>query len=123
MTDPTRIRCLVVEDEPAILRLLNVILQDLGCDTLAALDAEAARELVERENPDVVITDVRLPGMSGLDLAHWIKSDPQRAATPVLLMSAYGEPHGHEGDDFLPKPFDVDGLTEFVTPYISRLSR
>jgi len=110
--------CLIVDDEPAILRLVSVVLQDMGCETLSAPNAEAAMELLQTAHPDVIITDVRLPGIDGIELTRKIRSDETLSATPVLLMSAYGEPRGHEGDDFLAKPFDIDGLIDFVSRYI-----
>ena len=107
--------CLVVDDEPAILRLVAVILRDLGCETLTAVNAESALEIAEKTDPDFVISDVKLPGMDGIELARRIKS---RENKPVLLMSAFGEPRKHEGDGFLAKPFDIDGLIDFVSPYL-----
>jgi CheY-like chemotaxis protein len=114
------VRCLVVDDEPAILRLVAVVLRDLGCDTLTAPDAESALDLVQDAHPDIVITDVKLPRMDGLELARRIKSDDEAAETPVLLMSAFGEPRDHAGDGFLPKPFDIDGLVDFIAPYVNQ---
>lgn len=55
--------------------------------------------------------------MDGLELARRIKANGG-AGTPVLLMSAFGEPRSHPGDAFLAKPFDIDGLFEFVSPYV-----
>ena len=107
--------CIVVDDEPAILRLVAVVLRDLGCETLTAVNAESALEIAEKTDPDFVISDVKLPGMDGVELAKRLKSKDK---TPVLLMSAFGEPRAHEGDGFLAKPFDIDGLIDFVTPYV-----
>jgi CheY-like chemotaxis protein len=107
--------CLVVDDEPAILRLVVVVLRDLGCETLTAANAESALEIAEKADPDLVISDVKLPGMDGLELAKRLKSKENR---PVLLMSAFGEPRVHAGDGFLAKPFDIDGLVDFVSPYV-----
>lgn len=113
--------CLVVEDEPAILRLVKIALQDLGVDhILPAPSAEAALQLLEdsEHTPSVTITDIRLPGMGGVELTRRIKADTRFPGMPVLLMSAYGEPREHEGDAFLAKPFDVDEFAEFVSPYL-----
>ena len=112
--------CLVVDDEPAILRLISVALEDLGCETLAAPNAEAALELLQEMTPNLVIADVKMPGVGGAELVRVMKGNKQLAATPSLLMSAYGEPHGHSGDGFIAKPFDIETLTDFVTPYIQR---
>ena len=117
MTNDTSARCLVVDDEPAILRLVAVVLRDLGCHTLTAGDAESALLIIESDHPDVVISDIKLPGMDGVELARRIKSNANNG-TPVLLMSAYSEPQHHQGDGFLAKPFDIEGLIDFVSPYL-----
>lgn len=109
-----KVTCLVVDDEPAILRLVAVVLRDLGCETLTAVNAESALEIAEKTNPDFVISDVKLPGMDGVELAKRLKSRKK----PVLLMSAFGEPRKHDGAGFLAKPFDIDGLVEFVSRYV-----
>jgi CheY-like chemotaxis protein len=64
----------------------------------------------------MVLTDVRLPGMDGVELTRRIKAEDE-SQVPVLLMSAHGEPKGHQGDGFLPKPFDVEEFAVFVRRY------
>jgi len=108
--------CLIVDDEPAILRLVVLVLQDLGYETLAAPDAETAAGILAFRKPDLIITDVRLPGMDGIELTRRVKATPPLKSTPVLLISAY-EPPKHVGDGFLAKPFDIDGLMDFVAPF------
>lgn len=117
VNDSNATKCLIVDDEPAILRLVAVVLRDLGCHTLTATDAESALRVMEDQHPDLVISDVKLPGMDGLELARRIKANGG-AGTPVLLMSAFGEPRSHPADAFLAKPFDIDGLIDFVSPYV-----
>jgi CheY-like chemotaxis protein len=108
---------LVVDDEPAIVRMVVAIIEELGfAETYTAPDAETALEVFEKRHPTIVLTDVKLPGMDGVELARLIKSD--RTRTPVLLMSAHGEPRSHAGDGFLPKPFDLDQFAGFVRPYV-----
>jgi two-component system response regulator (stage 0 sporulation protein F) len=111
---------LVVDDEPAIRKVVASALAQMGCDeTFLAEDAESALEIIERQRPDIVISDVKLPAMSGIELAHRVKSSQALGDTPVLLMSAFGEPARHDADGFLAKPFDIDDLAEFIEPYIS----
>ncbi len=111
--------CLIVEDEPAILRLVTLVLQDLGFEVMVASDAETALEMVSRQRPDILLADVELPGMNGIELARRLKLDQSLAHMPVLLMSAYGEPPDHRGDGFLPKPFTPEELTEFLRGYLA----
>ena len=111
---------LVVDDEPAIRKVVATALAQMGCDeTYLAEDAESALDIIERRRPDLVISDVKLPAMSGVELARRVKSSQALNDLPVLLMSAFGEPKGHDADGFLAKPFDIDELAEFVEPYIS----
>ncbi len=109
---------LVVDDEPVILKIVAEVLDEIDVSTSVALDAESALRLLERERPDVVLTDVRLPGMDGVALADRIKSMDGLSSTPVLLMSAYGEPPAHHGDGFLCKPFDIDQLASLIARYV-----
>jgi DNA-binding response OmpR family regulator len=103
---------LVVDDEPSILRMIGRVLLETGCQLYTAGTAEDAMQLVDTAEPDLVIADIRLPGMSGTDLASEIKRD--RPDTPVLLISAYREPENHDADDFLGKPFDNEELVDRV---------
>jgi len=112
---------LVVDDEPAILRLVAMVLKELGFETLTARDAETAAELLKSSKPDLVVTDVRLPGMDGVELARRIKASRRLKKTPVLLMSAYSEPPKHKGDGFIAKPFDIFELEEAFGRYIELL--
>lgn len=104
---------LVVDDEPAILRLIVALLQEFGYETLAASDAETALALISKHHPDLMITDVRLPGMSGPDLIEQVRTmiDPPKR---IVIISAYGEPKHHPDDVFIAKPFDIDELVEAI---------
>lgn len=104
---------LAVDDEPAILRLITLVLHEQDYRVLPALSAEAALELIEAsgQQPDLAIVDVQLPGMNGLELVRQLQGDGH-GHIPVLLISAYGEPAGHQAEAFLSKPFDADDLVE-----------
>ena len=109
---------LIVDDEPAILRLVAMVLRELGVETLTATDAETATQILKSSTPDLIVSDVRLPGMSGVEFAHQVKSNRRLRKTPVVLMSAYSEPKGHEGDAFFAKPFDIVELEEIITRFV-----
>lgn len=79
---------LVVEDEPKLRRLVELQLADDGYDVKSAPDAESALKLVNEGAFDLVITDLKLPKMSGLEFLQEVKrSDPQM---PVVIMTAFG---------------------------------
>lgn len=107
---------LVVEDDPVIIDLLALTLEMEGWNVLRATDAVAALEIARRERPDLVLSDVMMPGRSGLDLCDDIAAAPETARTPVVLLSARALPaEVAEGfaagaADYVTKPFDPDDL-------------
>ena len=107
-------KVLVVEDEPAILRMIDAVLKDAGLETRAAEDAESAYQMIEEDPPDCVISDVRLPDKDGVELAHEIHQNEATSDLPVILISAYAEPANHEAERFIAKPFDIEELTTAV---------
>lgn len=99
--------------------MVSRVLKSMGCEVLPADDAEAAIDKVERAQPNLVLSDVRLPGMSGVELAQQIKDKALAPGTTIVLMSAYGEPHHHQADAFIAKPFDPDELIELLDPLLA----
>lgn len=105
---------LIVEDDEGLRALLAEELEDRGFVTLAAADAEAGIEQVQREGVALVLTDVRLPGMTGVDLLSRLQELPEPPA--CILITAFGTvPQAVEAlkagaDDFLTKPVDLDHL-------------
>src|SRR5215210_3669837 len=105
---------LIVDDERTLARTVKAFLTESGYEAEVAPDAEKALELLEALRPDVVFTDVRLPGMSGIDLLQRIREfDP---AIPVIIMTAYGSIEGAVAAvkmgafDYLKKPVDLEEL-------------
>jgi two-component system phosphate regulon response regulator PhoB len=111
---------LVVDDEPAILRMIAVVLRQMGLEPWTTTSAEQALAFLDSARPDLVIADVFLPGLDGLELTRRIKAKEELASVPVLLISAYGQPANHEGDGFLAKPFDIDEFVFSVTSFLNR---
>jgi DNA-binding NtrC family response regulator len=102
---------LIVEDEAKMRRLLELNLGEDGFSTLSAGDAESGLKLL-RENPvDLVLTDLKLPGMNGLEFLHAVKS--HNAALPVVVMTAFGsvetavEAMKAGASDYVLKPFSL----------------
>jgi CheY-like chemotaxis protein len=111
-------RVLLVEDEPAVNRLAERILRDLGYTVQAAWSGEEALGLVERNGDiDLLLTDIRLPQQSGRELAESVRALQPRVR--VLFMSGYAEDlrgtlAGDEGIAFLAKPFTASELARKV---------
>ena len=114
---------LVVDDEPTIREIVVSYLKRDGYATLEAADGNRARELLEAERPDLVVLDVMLPGVDGLELCHWIRT---RSQLPVIMLTARGEESdrivGLElgADDYVTKPFSPRELAARVRTVLRR---
>jgi DNA-binding response OmpR family regulator len=113
---------LVVEDDSAVAELLRALLNDVpGWGATVVHDAAAAREVFRHVSVEVLIVDVNLPGISGLELLELLRRDPEWREPPVILMSAAPHQPGIAAAvesgaavTFIPKPFDVDQLIQAV---------
>jgi DNA-binding response OmpR family regulator len=114
---------LVVDDEPIVRDVVVRYLEQEGYRTLQAADGDAARELLEREEPSLVVLDLMLPGTDGLSLCRWIRG---RSQLPVIMVTALGEETdrlaGLEvgADDYLTKPFSPKELVARVRAVLRR---
>ena len=114
---------LVVDDEPIVREVVVRYLERDGHTTLEADDGDRARELLEQQTPDLVVLDVMLPGIDGLELCRWIRS---RSELPVILLTARGEEAdrivGLElgADDYVTKPFSPRELAARVRTVLRR---
>lgn len=111
---------LIVDDEPSIRRLISTFLGEGGIDTVQAESGTAALELLRTQPVDLILMDVLMPGIDGLDTVRILKSQPQHAATPVLFMSTFPEKNrvafaSQTGAiAFMPKPLDLHALLQEV---------
>jgi len=109
-------RILVVDDEPHIRRVLGSILGSQGFDVLMASDGAQALDELVAERVDLVILDLLMPGANGLEILAKIRSDPERAETPVIILTAKGQDADRDAafaggaNDFLTKPFSPKKL-------------
>ena len=114
---------LVVDDEPIVREVVVRYLAREGYRTLEAGDGDTARELLERDPPNLVVLDVMLPGTDGLSLCRWIRA---RSQLPVILLTARGEEAdrivGLElgADDYVTKPFSPRELAARVRTVLRR---
>ena len=113
-------RVLIVDDDPVIQRLLRVNFEMEGYEVIVGVDGVDGLEKARAEHPDIVVLDIMMPRMSGLDVARALKADPDTASIPVLLLSAKAQEAdlraGDESgaDDYLTKPFDPFQLLQRV---------
>ena len=108
---------LAVDDEPANLALLNKLLTRQGYDVIEAVDGPSALGAVAAYAPDLVILDVMMPGLDGIEVCQRLRRQPEQSGLPILLLTALDRPEdkvrGLEAgaNDFLTKPFDQSELT------------
>ena len=106
-------RVLIVDDEQQVLRLLRTALTARGYDVTAAASGEEALEILSRRLPDVIVLDLVMPGLSGLDVCRAVR---ERSSVPILVLSARGEEQDKVraldlgADDYLTKPFGMEEL-------------
>ncbi|MBU0927524.1 MAG: response regulator transcription factor [Spirochaetes bacterium] len=119
---------LVVEDDPDIRELLAYTLGKEGYEVLQAPSGEAGLKAIEERKPDLVVLDVMLPGMDGLELLRRVKADQGARAAAVIMVSARGEETdvvaGLElgADDYVTKPFSPRVLVARVRTALRRAS-
>ncbi len=108
----------IVDDDRGVRVVLSAAMRDAGLQTREFADAAAALDALNAEAPDVVFTDVRMPGASGLELLQRLAAHAARF--PVIVMSAYTDvattaaAYRHGAFDYLPKPFDLDTAVEMA---------
>jgi DNA-binding response OmpR family regulator len=109
-------KVVVVEDEDAVAHLVQASLGDAGYLCLRARDGEEALRLAEREAPDLIILDILMPKLDGMEVVRRLKNDPVQSRIPVLMLTALGSVDdrvrglGAGADDYMPKPFDMREL-------------
>jgi len=105
---------LVADDDACLLRLLEALLLAGGYLVLCAVDGAAALAVAEREHPDLILSDVMMPQLSGVELARELRALEDDSAPPILLMSAAAPDPLPEGTAFIAKPFAPDRLLRTV---------
>ncbi|MGH2730446.1 MAG: response regulator transcription factor [Actinomycetota bacterium] len=119
-TDASEKRILVADDDPVILRLIQVNLELEGYQVLTANNGEEAVETATAEHPDLVILDIMMPRMDGYQACETIKSEESTKDIPIVFLSAKAQQSdidkgkAYGVDDYLTKPFDPAELIEVV---------
>ncbi|HYA13741.1 MAG TPA: response regulator [Syntrophales bacterium] len=119
-------KILVVDDEKGIVDLITYNLEKEGYSTISAYDGESALELVKTKKPDLVILDLLLPGIRGLEVCKFIRRNPETEMLPIIMLTAKGDQVdkilGLEmgADDYITKPFNVRELIARVRAVLRR---
>jgi CheY-like chemotaxis protein len=115
-----------VEDEPTHMKLAHVVLETAGFNVAEVKSAEAALAAIAQDPPEVILLDLKLPGMNGVELARRLKQDPATASIPIVAVTAYAEQYSRADalqagfDAYLQKPLDTHTLADRVTATVQK---
>lgn len=122
-------RLLIVDDEPNLLRAVAAVLRDEDFDVKTARGGREALVMIAQDPPDLIVSDVRMPGIDGYALARRLRSTANFALIPIVFLSAKDETEDRvEGfrsgvDVYLSKPFEPDELVAVIRSILQRVER
>ena len=117
-------KIVVLEDDPDIMRILLHTLKAAGYVVIPAYGGEDAIKKVQTQKPDLILTDLSMPKMSGVEVIDILKQDPETAHIPIVAVTAYvwdglAQSAGQVGcDGFIAKPFSTKHLLKEVEKYL-----
>jgi len=118
-------RILIAEDFDENRIALKLMLKLAGFEPLEASDGEQALEMVRSERPDLVLMDISLPIIDGLQATREIRADAGLEQLPIIIVSAYDNPETRDearasgGTDYISKPIEFDQLKEMIVKYLT----
>lgn len=118
-------KVLIVEDNELNMKLFHDLLEAHGIGTVQTKDGHNVLKLAREEKPDLILMDIQLPEISGLDVTRWLKEDEELKVIPVIAVTAFAmkgdEQKIREGgcEDYISKPISVTKFLETVQKYLS----
>ena len=122
---PLRQRVLIVEDNDLNMKLFNDLLVAHGYDTLQTKDGVEALALARQHRPDLILMDIQLPEVSGLEVTKWIKEDKSLSMIPIIAVTAFAMKGDREKmrdggcEDYIAKPISVASFLQTVERFLS----
>jgi two-component system, cell cycle response regulator DivK len=122
---PLRHRVLIVEDNDLNMKLFNDLLVAHGYDTLQTKDGVEALALARQHRPDLILMDIQLPEVSGLQVTKWIKEDKNLSMIPIIAVTAFAMKGDREKmrdggcEDYIAKPISVAGFLKTVGRFLT----
>ncbi|MFA6170435.1 MAG: response regulator [Candidatus Margulisiibacteriota bacterium] len=129
MAEEKKIKVLVVDDEPDVVSLLEVLLNSYGYSVISAADGQQALEKARTERPDLIILDVMLPKLDGYKVARMLKFDENFSKIPIIMLTAKVTDKDKEtgietgADVYLTKPFETDKLLASIETVLRKYSQ
>src|SRR5215813_3893283 len=117
---------LIVDDTPVNLKLTRILLVNEGYQVLTAASAEEALELLRDHRPELVLADIQLPGMDGLEMTRRIKQNPSTSGITVVALTAFAMMGDEQKaldagcDGYITKPIDTHTLGQRIRQYLDK---
>jgi CheY-like chemotaxis protein len=117
---------LIIDDNPVNMKLIRVLLAGEGYDVRTASDATEALSALSEFRPGLILMDIQLPGIDGLELTRRLKAQPSTRDIPILGLTAYAMKGDEERilaagcDGYIPKPINTRTLPNFIKGYLQR---
>jgi two-component system cell cycle response regulator DivK len=118
-------KVLIVEDNELNMKLFNDLLEAHGYITIQTRDGREAMDMARQHSPDLILMDIQLPEVSGLDVTKWLKEDAELRRIPVIAVTAFAmkgdEEKIREGgcEDYIAKPISVTKFLETIQKHLS----
>ena len=117
-------KILVVDDEPDILKVITFRVKKLEYEVVTATNGQEALDLIQKEEPDLILLDIELPVMNGYEVCQRVKTNEKLKHIPIIFLSANSASKIAErakefnADDYLIKPFDFEELSKKIKKFI-----
>lgn len=123
-------KILLIDDDPDFVQAVQVIVESGGYEVRVAYDGKEGLEAVAEEKPDLIVLDVMMPVMNGHEACAELKSNPETAGIPIILLTAVAErvttsTYSHrdmlesEAEDYMPKPVEPKELLELIKSWLA----
>jgi two-component system phosphate regulon response regulator PhoB len=115
---------LVIDDDASLLNMIRLQLEDVGAAILEATDGKEAMPIITDNRPHVIVSDLHMPNMGGLDLLKWVRSDSELKDTPFIVLTSDSDIELRDqafsmgANDFLTKPFPKQELIPRVRRFL-----
>ncbi|MFC1478560.1 response regulator [Candidatus Margulisiibacteriota bacterium] len=122
----SKVKVLIADDEPDLPMMAKIMMEGTCYEIITATNGIEAIEMAKSEKPDIIVTDVVMPGKDGFEVCQTVRNTPEIAETPIIILSALGDQYhkniGFEGgaDDFMIKPFGIEELESRMNTLLIR---
>lgn len=119
-------KVLIVEDNELNMKLFDDLLGAHGYDTVKTRDGRTVLDLARSEKPDLIIMDIQLPEVSGLDVTQWLKADVELKSIPVIAVTAFAMKGDEEKirqggcEDYISKPISIGDFMTVIQRYLEK---